>query len=79
MAELLERKGGRKVGGGGGGCGAVDRPVQLLSCVFFFSVVDRVFGLGGCDGGGEVGELGGVCARVWDIFSGGGEVFLTIW
>lgn len=53
--------------------------MQLLSCVFFFSVVDRVFGLGGCDGGGEVGELGGVCARVWDIFSGGGEVFLTIW
>lgn len=29
-----EREEGRL--GGGGGCGAVDRPVQLLSCVFFF-------------------------------------------
>lgn len=40
-----------------------------------------MFGVGGCDGGGEVGELGGgeVCARVWDMFGGGGEVFLTIW
>lgn len=68
-----ERKGGRL-----GGLWS-RRPVQLLS---FFFLVDRVFGLGGCDGGGEVGELGGVCARVWDMFGGGGdggEVFLTIW
>lgn len=75
MAELLERKGGRLGGWGGGGVGAVGR----CSCCLIFFSVDIVFGVGGCDGGGEVGELGGVCARVWDMFGGGGEVFLTIW
>lgn len=46
-----------------------------------------MFGLGGCDGGGELGELGGfalafgICLVVVVMVGGGdgGEVFLTIW
>lgn len=72
----------------GGGCGAVDRPVQLLSCVFFsfrwwIECLDWevVMVVASWVSWGGFALAFGICLVVVVMVGGGdgGEVFLTIW